>query len=100
VAGAYTMSATATDDMDATNNTSVVHITVETPPALTATLTGNRVVIAWPSSPLNYVLEVTADLAPPVVWTQAPETNVVSGQHTTVATTVGPGAKYYRLRSP
>ncbi len=100
VAGAYSLSATATDDMGATNKSSVVHITVETPPALTATLSSNRVVIAWPPSPLNYVLEVTADLAPPVVWTPAPETNVVSGQQTTVAITVGPGAKYYRLRSP
>ena len=63
-------------------------------------ISGNEIVIAWPTSHLNYVLEITEDLAPPIVWSQISETPVVAGEQTMVTSTVGAGNKFYRLRGP
>ena len=71
-----------------------------TPPELSVTETGSQIVLTWPTSPINYVLEATGDLTPPVSWMTAPETPVVNGSQTTVTITVGTGNRYYRLRLP
>jgi len=71
-----------------------------TPPELNVIENGNQIVLSWLSSPVNYVLEVTGDLAPPVSWTTASETPVVNGSQTTVTITVGAGHRFYRLRLP
>src|SRR5439155_25721926 len=42
-AGAYSLSATATDDLGATSSSGVIHVTVETPPVLTVSLSSNQI---------------------------------------------------------
>jgi hypothetical protein len=69
-------------------------------PVLSAVTTGNCITISWTSSPLNYVLELTTDLAPPATWLEAPQTPIVSAGQTTVAIPVGPTNTFYRLRVP
>jgi hypothetical protein len=98
LAGSYTLSASASDDLGATSQSGIVHITVEARPELSVNLIGNQIIITWPTSSLDYVLEVTEELAAPTVWGLAPETPVVNGQQTTVTTTVSSGSKFYRLR--
>jgi hypothetical protein len=97
-AGTYGLSATAIDDLGASSGSPVVQITVEPRPALSVSLSGNQIVIAWPTSQLNYLLEVTANLNSPISWTPAPETPVINGPQTSVTIAVGAGNKFYRLR--
>jgi hypothetical protein len=61
-------------------------------------LQGNQIVIAWPTSLLDYLLEATDQLAAPSNWSPVPETPVVNGQLTTVTTTAQAENKFYRLR--
>jgi hypothetical protein len=98
-AGAYSLTAEATDDMGATNVSNTAHISVHAP-ALTVIPTGDQLVIQWLTSPVAYVLEVTSELSPSSVWNPAPETPVVSGPITSVTITPGSGKAYYRLRTP
>src|SRR6266568_3458910 len=94
-AGAYILSAKATDHLGATNLSSSVHITVAAPPTLRVDYSANQVLLSWPTSQVNYVLEVSDDLSPPGIWKP-----VVTGQQTSVSITVAPGNKFYRLRAP
>jgi hypothetical protein len=98
-AGAYVLTAKATDDQGATTVSSGPHISVAAP-ALGLTRSGNQIVISWASSPVSYVLEVTDNLSPPAIWTQAPETPVVNGAQTSITIAASTGTKFYRLRSP
>jgi hypothetical protein len=66
-------------------------------PKLGVAFTGQQLVISWPSTPGNYVLEMTSNLAPPAVWNPAPQTPVAVGQETTVTINVGNGNTFYRL---
>jgi hypothetical protein len=66
-------------------------------PKLGTAFTGQQLVISWPSTPGNYVLEMTGDLTPPAVWNPAPQTPVVVGQQMTVTINAGNGNTFYRL---
>jgi len=98
-AGAYTLSALATDDMGATNASSSIQINVAAP-SLGVAVQGNQIVVSWATSPVSYVLEATDSLTQPTVWNPTTDVPVVGPQQTTVTISPGPGSRFYRLRTP
>jgi hypothetical protein len=95
-AGNFILSAVATDNAGA-SATNFISISVVAPPQLTASIVGKNLVISWPASGVNYNLQVTSSLTPPVYWTNAPvNTITANGQVTAIIPPVGNRA-FYRL---
>jgi Chitobiase/beta-hexosaminidase C-terminal domain/Bacterial lectin len=69
-------------------------------PLLSAGFASNQITITWTVSPLNYGLEFTTNLNPPVIWSAASQTPVISGGQATVSIPIGPTNTFYRLRVP
>ena len=65
-------------------------------PLLSAAVSGNQIVMSWPTAPGNYVLEFTTSLTSPAGATT--QTPVLAGHRTTVTVPVSPGSRFYRLR--
>ncbi|MGO8766424.1 MAG: choice-of-anchor tandem repeat GloVer-containing protein [Limisphaerales bacterium] len=59
---------------------------------LNIAVSGTDVVLSWPSTAMNYGLEYTTNLTPPVTWTPIP-----SGTNTVVTNSIGPGQMFYQL---
>ena len=97
-AGAYILTAKATDDNGATNLSTTVHIVVNAP-TLRVSAISNQIVISWATAGGGYVLEKTDDLTAPAVWNPVSETSVVNGSQTSVTVSPGPGNKFYRMRA-
>jgi hypothetical protein len=79
------------------NNAASVKTIVELLP-LTVSHTNNSLVISWPTTTGNYVLESATDLNPPAIWT--PVTNALPslvGGQMTVVVPIGPGNRFIRL---
>jgi hypothetical protein len=66
-------------------------------PVLSTAIAGGQITLSWPTSPLNYVLEFTTNLAPPAKWNAAPQTPVISGGQTTVTIPIRATNTFYRL---
>jgi hypothetical protein len=98
-AGAYSLTAKATDDMGAASVSGAARVIVN-PPTLRVASDANQFVISWATAAGSYTLETTDSLQPPVVWNPAPESPVDNGSQTTVTITPEAGSKFYRLRSP
>jgi hypothetical protein len=83
-AGNYVLAAVATDSAGA-SATNLISISVAAPPQMSAVVVSKNLVISWPASSGNYVLQVTSSLTPPVSWTTAPVNTVnINGQITAV----------------
>jgi glucose/arabinose dehydrogenase len=95
-AGIHSLTARATDDLGITAASAPVSITV-LPPNVTAHYSDGQLVISWPDTGLEYILQMTTDLTPPVQWAPAPETPVhLDGQvNVTISTTNE--QRFYRL---
>jgi O-glycosyl hydrolase len=79
----------------------VVNTNVLVPPAapvLSITSIGKTLVLTWPHSLSNYVLESTTSLTPPIVW--SPMTNVSSTNGVPLSVLIRPAARqqYFRLK--
>ena len=59
---------------------------------------GNNVVISWPLYPNGFTLESTPSLSPPITWTAAPATSVISNNSYQVTVNSLGNMSYYRLR--
>jgi hypothetical protein len=68
------------------------------PPLLTFAVAGPQLVLSWPASPVSYTLQVTSNLAPPAVWSPAPEIPALNGAQISVTLNLGPGSQFYRLQ--
>jgi hypothetical protein len=94
--GTYTLSAIATDTGGA-SATNSISITVQAPLKMSATLSGNSIVISWPDTGTNYTLQMNSSLTTSGGWSTAPVTPVkANGQ---VTATVSPTGiqQFYRL---
>jgi hypothetical protein len=96
-AGEYSLAARATDDQGNTTLSSPVSIVVG-PPSLQVTHNANQIIISWPST-IDYALEVTDSLSPPVLWTTAPQLHITGTDKITVAVPIGSRNQFYRLRA-
>ncbi len=56
--------------------------------------------VSWPTSPAGFIVQQTADLAPPVLWTSLTNAVTVNGTTNTVNMTASGSAMFYRLRFP
>jgi hypothetical protein len=69
--------------------------------SLTVNESGSGAVLSWPSAALNFVLEATPNLAPPVQWQPITNGIVEIGALKTLPIETFAGAQlYYRLRKP
>ncbi len=94
--GAYTLSAVATDN-SGTSVTNSVNITVNAPPAISAHFSASQLVLSWPDSAANYVVQVTHSLVPPVAWSPATVTTVKANGQVTATITPTTAPAFYRL---
>ena len=67
------------------------------PPRLSIAQSDGSVALSWPAASIDFVLESSDSLAP-ANWTVVPETPIPNGNQNTVTLSVGPGAKFYRLK--
>lgn len=68
-------------------------------PALEILLVANQVVLSWPFSASNYVLETALTLGSEVSWAALTNGVVVSGRNYFLTNEVGAGSAFFRLRS-
>jgi len=95
-----TLTYTATDScQNSSNCVQVITWKVDPPPVLTVVLSGGNVIISWPLTCANFVLEQTASLNP-ASWSPVslPPYPIVGGQYSvTIPITAN---TFYRLRFP
>jgi hypothetical protein len=95
--GTHIMTVAAIDRLGLTSSASVkIHVLREPLPSLDIQLAGNQVLLSWPSSVTNYVLESALDLAAGA-W--RPVTNVpfAADAQQTVTVDISARSKFYRL---
>jgi len=70
-----------------------------TPPVLSVALSGNSVIISWPTNGTAYFqLQSTASLSPAPNWTTVSTPPVITGNLYQVILPLMPGAQYFRLQ--
>lgn len=89
-------------DLVPANNTITVVTTVLIAggPELQVVLSGPNIIISWPSTAVDFVLESTSSLAPPISWNPVTSTPADDGTQKTVTINAGSGEEFYRLRKP
>lgn len=96
----YVVTATATDPGNNTSEFSAC-VSVSAAPSLSlkrvSAAPNIQLQAAWPTAPAGFVLKQTTNLAPPVVWTTATNSVVVSGSTNTVTISAGSGSQFFRL---
>jgi hypothetical protein len=95
--GTHIMTVAAINGLGLTNSASVkIHVLREPPPSLEIQLTRNQVLLSWPSSVTNYVLESTLDLAAGN-WTPVTNAPFAADAQQTVTVDISATLKFYRL---
>lgn len=98
--GVHTLTALATDNHGATNRSEAVTVTILPPPTLTATRAGEVILLSWPATAGEFVLESTASLAPPRLWTPVNHPVITVGDQLRTTVMAGPGHQFFRLVRP
>jgi hypothetical protein len=98
--GRHLITVTATDSLGLTNSASVT-ITVlrQLPPALAIQLTGSQVLLSWPSSVTNYLLESATSLSP-AAWSTVTNAPAAADITQTVSLNLSTTNRFFRLRMP
>ena len=93
---------TDTPGSDPRNIASILKTTVLLPPSPRLAIAPllNYVTIVWPGSASNFVLQVTGQLRPPIIWTNVSDSPVVVGGSNTLTVGSRQGAQFYRLKGP
>ena len=79
----------------------VVNLEPEAPPILRIARAGaNSVLILWPASATDWVLQETSTLGDSANWTDVSASVVVNGADNTATLPLVAGSRYYRLRHP
>jgi hypothetical protein len=68
------------------------------PPSLQAQANSNSLIVTWPLSAANYILETTDNLALTNSWTTVTNVPVVMTFQNTVTIETSEGSRFYRLR--
>jgi uncharacterized repeat protein (TIGR01451 family) len=95
--GAHVITVTATDSTGLTNSASVkIYVLRQPPPQLAIERSGNQLLLSWPSSITNFVLESSLSLAP-ANWSPLTNVPVAAYATQTVTTDLSAQAKFFRL---
>jgi hypothetical protein len=71
------------------------------PPALSIACSGADIIVSWPLSATDYVLEETPTLTTsPIPWTRVSPPYTTNATHYSLTVPAPTGAKFYRLRKP
>jgi uncharacterized repeat protein (TIGR01451 family) len=98
-AGTWTNWFTVADSQGAAFASASQLITVAQPPTLTIALTGNQVVLAWPTNAGNYALQTTTNLASQVSWNAVTNTPAIIGTSNAVPLPITNAVQFFRLQS-
>jgi hypothetical protein len=71
---------------------------VNPPPTLTITQSAQNVALLWPIWASNFVLQATADLNPPVTWTNVSGTITINNNQNSLAVPANANPHFYRLK--
>ena len=71
---------------------------VELLPSLKARPNGNELILSWPTNAVEFTLQSTLNLTPPVTWIDSTQSPAVIGAQFTVTTSASDSARFYRLR--
>jgi hypothetical protein len=75
-------------------------LTSAPPPSLQILLVANQVVLSWPITASNYVLETTRTLGSEASWAALTNGPALSGDNYFLTNDVGPGPVFFRLAQP
>jgi uncharacterized delta-60 repeat protein/uncharacterized repeat protein (TIGR01451 family) len=89
--------ASSVTDPAKANNLASVKTVVE---QMTIARSGTNVIILWPSDVGSYSLYGATNLKAPVAWTLVTNTTISVAGMNQVTVPIGPGARYFRLRTP
>jgi uncharacterized repeat protein (TIGR01451 family) len=96
--GAHLVTVTATDSAGLTNSASVkIYVLRQPPPQLAIERSGNQLLLSWPSSITNFVLESSLSLAP-ANWITVTNLPVAADATQTVTTDLSAQTKFFRLQ--
>ncbi len=60
-------------------------------------LSGNVVILTWPTNTTGFTLQSTTNIAPPAVWSTVSPAPVIINSNNTVTNTIIGGNVFYRL---
>lgn len=98
--GTYIVTLVVSDGTAAVSNTLTVNVLPRPVLAVTGPVAGD-ITLSWPAYAMNYHLDATTNLTPPMVW--SPVTNAVisqGGSNKVIVTIDTAGSRFFRLRTP
>ena len=69
-------------------------------PTLNAQPSGNELILSWPTNAVEFTLQSTLNLIPPVTWLDSTQSPAVIGAQFTVTNVTSGHAQFYRLKKP
>jgi hypothetical protein len=78
----------------------VVHAIINPQPTVTMSTSSSSFTLSWPLSAAGYTLQSTADLTPPINWTNVPGTLQTNGGVVQITLPQGGPQGYFRLTQP
>jgi len=94
--GSYTLTARASDPYGTVYQSAPTTVVVTGLP-LQAAITGNEIVLSWPITPANYVLETATLLSAPVVWRELDLTTHTNANRIIATVNKVGASRFYRL---
>jgi uncharacterized repeat protein (TIGR03803 family) len=70
------------------------------PPTLMIAPDGNQLVLSWPTNAAGFVLQLTTNLTPPIVWSDSTDASAVVGTQFTVTNANSAAGQFFRLKQP
>ena len=74
------------------------NVMIPSAPALQILLSGDMVVLSWPTNAVGFQLETRAELGDPSTWTVITDMPGTSGDQNVLTRNLDPGTRFYRLR--
>lgn len=74
------------------------NVTIPSAPALNIVLSGDMVVLSWPTNAVGFQLETRAELGGSETWTVITDMPSTSGDQNVLTRNLDPGTRFYRLR--
>ena len=98
--GIHVITVTATDSLGLTNSASLtIYVLSQSPPVLAIQSTDNQVLLSWPASVTNYLLETSTSLMP-ASWSTVTNLPVAADITQTVTLNLSNTNRFFRLRLP